>query len=54
MVPAAPGTDTIVIERVLAGLLPHELLAVTLNVPALVGVRVQLVPIPTGGPPVPL
>jgi hypothetical protein len=36
---------------VLAVLDPQELLATTDNVPLLVGVSVQLVPVPTGVPP---
>jgi hypothetical protein len=36
---------------VLAALDPQELLAITDNVPLLVGVSVQLVPVPTGVPP---
>ena len=50
----APGCDgTVITVKVvfLAGLLPQALLATTLSVPLLVGINVQLVPVPTGVPP---
>ena len=40
-----------VMPSVLAALLPQLLFATTLNVPLLVGVKVTLVPVPTGVPP---
>jgi hypothetical protein len=45
------GTVFTVMLSVLAVLDPQELLATTDNVPLLVGVSVQLVPVPTGVPP---
>ena len=45
------GGEFTVILLVLAELVPHELLAVTLNVPLLVGANVAVVDEPEGVPP---
>ena len=51
MVPGWVGTVITVRARLLGVLVPQAFCATTLKVPLLVGIKVQLVPVPTGVPP---